>query len=128
MSAFDPLQVSAARGTKRHMQSYSKGFAAPSSFFPGATISIECVRYFDGGSYRDGEWRTNVFAEDGGWIAHPWSDNVQDTLDSFISMLEPFYDGKALWLDDDTGERLTFWEMVVRTLPSNLGPPDEHAA
>ena len=127
MSAFDPLRTLAARGTVLRMQSYSKGFAAPSTTFPGATISIECVRYFDGDRYRDGEWRTNVFAEDGGWVAHPSADNVQDTLDSFIAMLMPFYDGTALWRDDDTGESLTFWDMVVRTLPTNLGPPNDTA-
>jgi hypothetical protein len=104
------------------MESYSKGFSAPSASFPGATISIECVRYYEGDTYREGEWRTNVFAEGGGWVAHAGSDNVQDTLEAFVSMLTPFYDGTALWLDDDTGEQLSFWEMVVRTVPENLGP------
>ena len=103
------------------MKGYSKGFVAPSTF-PGATISLECVRYFDGSRYSDCEWRTNVLAADGKWVEHSGADNVQDTTDAMIGMLTPFYDGKALWIDDDTGESLTFWEMIVRTLPRNLGP------
>jgi hypothetical protein len=105
------------------MESYSRGFTAPSTPFPGATISLECVRYFEGDRYLDGEWRTNVFAQDGSWVDHEGADNVQDTLEAMVSMLAPFYDGTALWLDDETGESLTFWEMVVRSTPTNLGPP-----
>jgi hypothetical protein len=105
------------------MQIYSKGFTAPSTSFPGATISVECSRIYDGEKYIEGTWATNVFAADGGWVEHEGSDNVQLTMDAFISMLSAFYDGSASWIDDDTGEQLSFWEMTLRTLPESLGPP-----
>lgn len=105
------------------MQIYSKGFTAPSTSFPGATISFECSRIYDGDQYVQGTWATNVFGAEGRWVKHRGSDNVQDSMDAFISMLEPFYDGSAMWTDGDTGEQLTFWEMMLRTLPNNLGPP-----
>lgn len=108
---------------KGAMQSYSKGFAAPSASFPGATISFECTRYYEGERYIEGAWAVNVFAPDGGWVEHAGSDNIQDSMDAFISQLAPFYDGLTLWTDDDTGEQLSFWEMTLRTLPDNLGPP-----
>ncbi|MCL6741811.1 hypothetical protein LZ518_11800 [Sphingomonas sp. RB56-2] len=107
------------------MESYSRGFTAPSTPFPGATISLECVRYFEGQRYVDGEWRTNVLGQDGSWVGYQGADNVQDTLEAMVTMLAPFYDGSSLWLDDETGESLTFWEMIVRSTPTNLGPPPE---
>jgi hypothetical protein len=121
ISGFHPLRGLRVDGTMVGWRA-SKGFTAPSASFPGARISLECVRYFDGERYSDCEWRTNVFAEDGNWVDHQGADNVQDSLDAMIEMLMPFYDGKANWVDDDTGESLTFWEMVIRTLPGRLGP------
>ena len=105
------------------MQIHPKGFTAPSTSFAGATISFECSRLYDGDQYVEGTWATNVFAADGGWVEHTGSDNVQDTMDAFISVLASFYDGSAMWTDDETGEQLSFWEMTLRTLPESLGPP-----
>lgn len=102
-------------------------FTAPSTSFPGATISVECSRIYDGEKYIEGTWATNVFAANGGWVEHEGSDNVQLTMDAFISTLSAFYDGSAIWIDDDTGEQLGFWEMTLRTLPESLGPPAKPA-
>lgn len=107
------------------MQYYSKGFTAPSAPFPGATIVFECIRRFEGRKYVSGEWITNVHSADGGWVDHPGCDNVQDDMDAFIGMLAPFYDGTSKWTDMDTDEELSFWEMILRTLPENLGPSIE---
>ena len=86
----------------------------------GATISLECTRYFDGDYFKETAWATNVFQAEGGWVDHPGADNVQDSLDAMIAMLAPFYDGTSLWTLDETDQQFTFWEMIVRTLPENL--------
>jgi hypothetical protein len=109
------------------MQIYSKGFTAPSRSFPGATTSVACERIWDGDQYIQANWATNVFAADGGWVDHAGCDNVQYSMDAFIAMLSPFYDGTAAWTDNETGEQLSFWQMILRTLPDNLGPPPRAA-
>lgn len=107
------------------MDDYSKGFSAPSATFPGATINIECIRTWHDGRYVSGEWITNVNEADGSWVKHRGCDNIQDNMDAFIGMLAPFYDGLAKWTDDDTGEQLSFWQMILRTLPEYLGPKSD---
>lgn len=103
------------------MRALSIGFTAPSTF-EGATISLECTRWFDGDRLESSQWATNVMYDDEAskWVDHPGSDNVQDTIDSMVAMLMPFYDGRSLWTLDDTDQKFTFWEMIVRSLPENL--------
>lgn len=97
------------------MKDYSIGFTAPSSTFPGATISLECIHYFENERLVETAWAVNIFAADGDWVSHPGADQIQTDLYSFVSMLSSFYDGVALWTQDDTGAKLTFWEMVLAT-------------
>lgn len=101
------------------MRSLSIAFTAP-SIFEGATISVECTHRFDGERLIDSQWATNVMYGDRTWVDHPGADNVQDTLDAMVAMLAPFYDGKALWTMQGSADQLTFWEMVIRSLPENL--------
>ena len=102
------------------MRNLSIGFTAPSTYFEGATISIQCTHYFDGDTYSETAWATNVFAPDGDWVDHPNADTIEDTLEDFISRLVPFYDGNSDWRLDETDRTFTFWEMIVRTLPENM--------
>lgn len=102
------------------MRSTSIGFTAPTTRFPGAIISIHCTRYVDSSSTVETAWAINVLAEQGGWVDAPGADVVEDDLESFVSRLSVFYDGTALWTLDETEERFTFWEMIVRTLPENM--------
>ena len=97
----------------------SIGFTTP-SIFEGATVSLEITHYFDSEQLTASQWATNVMYDDGRWVEHPDSDNVQDSLQSMVAMLAPFYDGTSLWTLDDTEQQFTFWEMLVRSLPENL--------
>jgi hypothetical protein len=103
------------------MRALSIGFSTPSTF-EGATISLECTHWFDGDRLESSHWATNVMYDDGSsrWVDHPGADNVQDSLESMIAMLVPFYDGKSLWKHHETDREFTFWEMIVRSLPENL--------
>lgn len=62
----------------------------------------------------------NVFATDGSWVEHPNSDVFEHSTDEMLSRLASFYDGTAEWAVDATNEKVTFWEMLVRSLPENF--------
>jgi hypothetical protein len=87
------------------------GFTAPSTIYPGATISLQCNRYFDGEAPTAVAWAMNVFAEGGDWVKHPDSDVLEDNTDDMLRRLSSFYDGTSDWSVDGTSENLTFWQM-----------------
>lgn len=99
------------------MTEWQTGFTAPSNTFPGATISLECTRYFDGGALMETAWAVNVRLSDGSWVAHSDADHVQDNLDSLISMLAPFCDGETRWTADRDGQTMLFFDLVLSTWP-----------
>lgn len=99
------------------MSEWRTGFSAPSSTFPGATISLECRRYFDSGALVETEWIVNVLSADGSWVAHPDADHIQSDLDSLVTMLAPFCDGETTWTADSSGRTMPFFEMVLSTWP-----------
>ena len=92
------------------------GFTAPSTTYSGATISLECNRYFEGEAPTSVAWAMNVFSENGDWVKHPDSDVLEDDTDNMLRRLSSFYDGTSEWTVDGSGEKLTFWQMMVRTL------------
>ena len=99
------------------MTEWRTGFSAPSSSYPGATISLECTRYMDGDALVETAWAVNVLNPDGSWVAHPDADHVQSNLDSLISMLAPFCEGETRWTADRDGRTMTFFDMVLSTWP-----------
>lgn len=99
------------------MTQWRTGFSAPSTTFPGATISLECTRYYEGGALVETAWAVNVMNPDGSWVAHPDADHVQSDLDSLIAMLAPFCTGQTQWTADRDGRRLSFFDMILWTWP-----------
>ena len=62
----------------------------------------------------------NVFSEDGDWVKHPDSDVLEDDTDGILQRLNSFYDGTSEWSVNGSGEKVTFWQMLIRTLADDL--------
>lgn len=55
-------------------------------------------------------WKLDAHSKDGRSI--PDGDTYQDTLDQLMPFLKTFVDNKSVWKSYETGEIVTFWEVL----------------
>ena len=95
-------------------------FSAPSTAFPGATITVTCSRKFDKLDVTETWWGITVEDEDGQLIESSDNDLEVSSMDEFVSRLASFYDGTTSWTLDAGSQVMPFYDMLVRALPTNI--------
>ena len=95
-------------------------FSAPSTTFPGATITVTCSRKFDQLDVTETWWGITVEDEQGEPIEHAGNGFEYSSMDEFVCRLASYYDGTTSWTLDGRSQSMPFYEMLVRALPTNM--------